>query len=62
MSDISTVVIDNGSGQIKCGMSGTEAPESVFMTIVGHLKPGVVQIPGFFKASPVIGKKALGDM
>lgn len=39
MSDeVSTLVIDNGSGMCKAGFSGDEAPRSVFPSIVGRPK------------------------
>ena len=33
-----TIVIDNGSGMIKAGIAGEEAPRAVFPTIVGRPK------------------------
>ena len=40
--DITAVVIDNGSGMIKAGFGGDDAPRSVFQTIVGRPKvPGI---------------------
>lgn len=37
-SEFVTLVIDNGSGIIKAGFSGYMAPNSVFPSIVGHLR------------------------
>ena len=36
--DIDAVVIDNGSGTIKAGFAGDDAPRAVFPSIVGRLK------------------------
>ena len=37
------IVIDNGSGFIKAGFSGEEAPRSVFPSVVGRTKvPGIM--------------------
>ena len=33
-----TIVIDNGSGMIKAGIAGEQAPRAVFPNIVGRLK------------------------
>jgi len=39
----SSVVIDNGSGLIKTGMSGDDNPRSVFPTIIGRpLEPNIM--------------------
>ena len=39
MSDeVQTLVIDNGSSMMKAGFAGSEAPRSVFPSIVGHIK------------------------
>lgn len=35
-SDRKTVVIDNGSGMLKVGFSGDDAPLSVFPSVVGR--------------------------
>ena len=48
MTDPQTVVIDNGSGMVKAGFAGDEAPRCVFPAIVGRPKhasamQGVVQ-------------------
>ncbi|TNV77630.1 hypothetical protein FGO68_gene8545 [Halteria grandinella] len=41
--EVTTVVIDNGSGMIKAGFAGDEAPRSVFPTMVGRPKmPGIM--------------------
>ena len=36
--EIQTIVIDNGSGMIKAGFSGDEAPRTIIPSIVGHPK------------------------
>lgn len=36
--EVTAVCIDNGSGMIKAGFAGDEAPRSVFPTIVGKPK------------------------
>ena len=38
------IVVDNGSGMIKAGFEGQEAPQTVFASIVGH--PVSEPIPG----------------
>jgi actin-related protein len=35
-TDAKTVVIDNGSGMLKAGFAGEEAPSDVFPAIVGR--------------------------
>jgi len=37
-SEDKTIIIDNGSGMIKAGFSGEEAPKAVFPTIIGRPK------------------------
>lgn len=37
-SDAPTVVIDNGSGMVKAGLAGEDAPRAVFPAIVGRPK------------------------
>lgn len=51
------VVIDNGSGLVKAGFSGEEAPRSVFPSIVGRPKvPGIMV--GTEKKDVLIGQEA----
>jgi actin-related protein len=38
--DARAIVCDNGSGMVKAGFSGDEAPRAVFPSIVGRPKPG----------------------
>jgi hypothetical protein len=43
MTDVTTIVIDNGSGMIKAGFGGDDAPRAVFATIMGRIRyPGVM--------------------
>ena len=37
-TDIIPLIIDNGSGMVKAGFSGDEAPRSVFPSIIGRPK------------------------
>ena len=40
--EVTAVVIDNGSGVIKAGFSGDDAPRTVFQNVVGRAKlPGI---------------------
>lgn len=40
--DTPTVIIDNGSGHMKAGMVGDEAPSSIFPAVIGRPKHGTV--------------------
>jgi len=42
--EVTAIVIDNGSGTLKAGFAGEEAPRSVFPTAVG--RPQVLGIMG----------------
>ena len=43
VDDITAVVVDNGSGMIKAGFGGDDAPRSVFATVVGRPRvPGIM--------------------
>lgn len=44
MDEIQTIVIDNGSSEMKAGWGGDEAPLSVFRTVVGHSKSDITRI------------------
>ena len=49
--EIQSVVVDNGSGCIKAGFAGDDAPRSVFPSIVGRPKhPGVSALSELFLA------------
>lgn len=53
--DKQAVVIDNGTGYIKAGISGDEVPKAYFSTVVGYTK---YEIPGFNSKNCFIGEKA----
>ena len=36
--EVQAIVIDNGSGMIKCGFGGDDAPRSIFPNIVGRAR------------------------
>jgi actin-related protein len=36
--EVTAVCIDNGSGKVKAGLAGDDAPRSVFSTVVGRPK------------------------
>ena len=38
MSEQQTIIIDNGSGMVKAGFAGEDAPRAVFPAIVGRPK------------------------
>ena len=38
MNDLPSVMIDNGSGYVKVGLSGEEEPRAVFPSIIGRPK------------------------
>lgn len=40
MSEQQTIIIDNGSGMVKAGFAGEDAPRAVFPAIVGRPKHG----------------------
>ena len=41
--DVQSLVVDNGSGMMKAGFAGDDAPRAVFSTIVGRPKhPGIM--------------------
>ena len=41
--EVTAVIIDNGSGLVKAGFAGDDAPRSVFATVVGRPKvPGIM--------------------
>ena len=49
--EIQSVVVDNGSGCVKAGFAGDDAPRSVFPSIVGRPKhPGVCILTLFLTA------------
>jgi actin len=52
------IIIDNGSGHVKAGMSGDEAPSTVFPALVGRPKHGTM-MPGTEKRDYLMGEEAL---
>lgn len=38
MAEAQTIIIDNGSGMVKAGFAGEEAPRAVFPAVVGRPK------------------------
>lgn len=56
-SDKPTIIIDNGSGHMKAGLSGQEAPSQVFPALVGRPKHGTA-MPGSDKKDFFIGEEA----
>mmetsp|Transcript_67144 Transcript_67144/g.148774 ORF Transcript_67144/g.148774 Transcript_67144/m.148774 type:complete len:383 (-) Transcript_67144:77-1225(-) len=53
-----TVVIDNGSGHVKAGLSGEEAPRCVFPALVGRPKHGTM-MPGSEQKDYFMGEEAI---
>ena len=48
--EVAALVVDNGSGMVKSGFSGDDAPRAVFPSIVGRPKmPGIMVRFLFFK-------------
>ena len=56
MSDVQNIVIDNGSGVIKAGMAGDNAPSVKFPSIVGY--PRGAAMGGVETKSEYIGDEA----
>lgn len=52
------VIIDNGSGHVKAGLSGFEAPTAVFPAIIGRPKHGTM-MPGSEQKDFFIGEEAM---
>lgn len=53
-----TVVLDNGSGMVKAGIAGEDAPSVVFPAIVGRPKHATV-MQGVATKSEYIGDQAM---
>jgi len=53
-----TIIIDNGSGMVKAGFAGEEAPRAVFPSIVGRPK-GSSAMQGVMQKSEYIGDEAM---
>lgn len=52
------VIIDNGSGHVKAGIAGEEAPRCIFPAVVGKPKHGVM-MPGTDKREYYLGEEAI---
>jgi len=52
------IIIDNGSGHMKAGLSGEEAPSAVFPALVGRPKHGTM-MPGSDKRDFFMGEEAI---
>jgi len=52
------IIIDNGSGHMKAGLSGQEAPSCVFPALVGRPKHGTM-MPGTEKRDFFLGEEAI---
>ena len=46
MESVNAIVIDNGSGMIKAGIAGNDAPLTIFPSVVGKLKNKDIQFMG----------------
>jgi len=62
-SEKTTVIIDNGSGHVKAGLAGQEAPSEVFPALVGRPKHGMA-MPGsehrqYFMGDEAISKRGV---
>ena len=55
--DAQTVIIDNGSGMVKAGFAGEEAPRAVFPSIVGRPKHAQA-LQGAANKTEYIGEEA----
>jgi len=58
-SDEPIVVLDNGSGMVKAGFAGEDAPQCVFPAIVGRPRPGTITIQGGGSKTEYIGDEAI---
>jgi len=57
--ELANVVIDNGSGRIKAGFAGEDAPRSVFPSIVGRYRDGLTDaMVGIAQKDAYIGDEA----
>merc|ERR1712106_683098 len=56
--DFTAVVLDNGSGLVKCGFAGDDAPRAVFPSIVGRPRHQRVMV-GMGQKDAYIGDEAL---
>ena len=44
--EVAAIVCDNGSGMVKCGFAGDDAPRAVFPSIVGRPKMQIISAAG----------------
>ena len=58
MTELQTVIIDNGSGMVKAGFAGEDAPRAVFPSIVGRPK-NASTMQGVNQKSEYIGDEAM---
>jgi len=58
MSEQQTIIIDNGSGMVKAGFAGEDAPRAVFPAIVGRPKHQSA-MQGVQQKSEYIGREAM---
>ena len=56
--EVTAVCIDNGSGKIKAGLAGDDAPRSVFSTVVGRPKVQGIMV-GLDQKEVYVGSEAL---
>ena len=56
--EVTAVCIDNGSGKIKAGLAGDDAPRSVFSSVVGRPKVRGIMV-GLDQAEVYVGGQAL---
>jgi actin len=60
MNDNDTIcVLDNGSGMMKAGFAGEDAPQCVLPAAVGRVKPNYIQMHGTNSKSEYIGDEAM---
>merc|ERR1712147_321025 len=57
--DAMVVVLDNGSGMVKAGFAGEEAPQCVFPAAVGRPRAGMNAMQGVQQKSEYIGDEAM---
>ncbi len=62
-SDLLPVVVDNGSGTLKAGIAGDEAPRTIIPTVIGKPKNANIMVgmdqKEYFIGKEVEAKKAL---
>ena len=56
MDEVQAVVVDNGSGMMKAGFAGDDAPRTVFSSVVGRAR--YKQVMGTFSKKYYIGDEA----